>query len=93
LPKAREAALGYYNREGLTVEVDTSLQSERGVRALERVFEWRGKPAAIRCDNGPEYIRLTGLISNKSHCYIFSQASLTKMRILSDLIEQPDMNG
>jgi len=48
-----------YNREGLTVEVDTSLPSLRVVRALEQVIEWRGKPAALRCDNGPEYISQT----------------------------------
>jgi len=48
-----------YNREGLTVEVDTSLPSQRVIRALEQVIEWRGKPAAIRCDNGPEYISQT----------------------------------
>ncbi len=26
------------------------------IHALEHVIEWRGKPKAIRCDNGPEYI-------------------------------------
>ena len=45
-----------YNREGLTIEVDRSLTSARVIRALEQVIEWRGKPAALRCDNGPEYI-------------------------------------
>ena len=45
-----------YNREGLAVEVDTSLPSLRVIRTLEQVIEWRGKPAALRCDNGPEYI-------------------------------------
>jgi putative transposase len=45
-----------YNREGLTIEVDYSLPSARVIRALEQVIEWRGKPAAIRCDNGPENI-------------------------------------
>lgn len=45
-----------YNREGLAVEVDQSLPSARVIRALEQTIEWRGKPAAIRCDNGPEYI-------------------------------------
>ena len=44
-----------FNREGLTIEVDFSLPSERVVRALEQIIEWRGKPLAIRCDNGPEY--------------------------------------
>ncbi len=45
-----------FNREGLTIEVDFSLPSERVIRSLEQVIEWRGKPTAIRCDNGPEYI-------------------------------------
>jgi len=45
-----------FNREGLAIEVDFSLPSERVIRTLEQVIEWRGKPAAIRCDNGPEYI-------------------------------------
>ena len=45
-----------YNREGLGIEVDQSLPSARVIRALEQIIEWRGKPAAIRCDNGPEYI-------------------------------------
>ena len=26
------------------------------MRSLERIIEWRGKPKALRCDNGPEYI-------------------------------------
>ena len=38
------------------MEVDFSLPSERVKRALDQVIEWRGKPKAIRCDNGPEYI-------------------------------------
>jgi len=45
-----------YNREGLGIEVDLSMPSLRVIRALERIIEWRGKPAALRCDNGPEYI-------------------------------------
>src|SRR5690606_28692245 len=45
-----------YNREGLSIEVDLSLPALRVIRALDQVIEWRGKPAAIRCDNGPEYI-------------------------------------
>ena len=48
-----------FNREGLAIEVDFSLPSQRVVRTLERVIEWRGKPKVIRCDNGPEYISET----------------------------------
>jgi putative transposase len=36
--------------------VDFSLPAERVVRTLDRVIEWRGKPQALRCDNGPEHI-------------------------------------
>jgi len=28
---------------------------ERVVRTLNQIVDWRGKPASIRCDNGPEY--------------------------------------
>ncbi len=45
-----------FNREGLGIEVDFSLPAERVIRALDQIIEWRGQPAAIRCDNGPEYI-------------------------------------
>ena len=45
-----------YNRECLTIDIDRSLPSARVIRALEHIIEWRGKPAALRCDNGPEYI-------------------------------------
>lgn len=42
-------------REGLAIEIDTSLRAERVVRVLEQLKEYRGLPQAIRCDNGPEY--------------------------------------
>ena len=41
-----------FNREALCIEVDFSLPASRVKRVLEQVIEWRGKPAAIRCDNG-----------------------------------------
>lgn len=44
-----------YNREGLTIEADFSLPAQRVIRSLDQLIEWRGKPCAIRCDNGPEY--------------------------------------
>ena len=43
-----------YNREGLGIEVDLSLPSQRITRALDQIIEWRGKPKVIRCDNGSE---------------------------------------
>ena len=46
-----------FNREALAIDVDFSLPALRVIRSLDQVIEWRGKPAAIRCDNGPE---LTG---------------------------------
>ncbi len=45
-----------FNREGLGIEVDFSLPAMRVVRSLNQIIEWRGKPATIRVDNGPEYI-------------------------------------
>ena len=45
-----------FNREGLCIDVDFSLPAERVIRSLEQIMEWRGKPRALRCDNGPEYI-------------------------------------
>jgi putative transposase len=45
-----------FNREGLGIEVDFSLPAERVIRSLNRIIEWRGKPLAIRVDNGPEYV-------------------------------------
>lgn len=44
------------NREGLGIEVDFSLPSERVIRKLDRVIDWRGKPNRLSCDNDPEYI-------------------------------------
>ena len=36
-----------------------SLPSQSVIRSLEQVIEWRGRPAAIRLNNGPEYIAQT----------------------------------
>lgn len=41
------------------IEVDFSLPAARVIRSLEQAIEWRGKPAALRCDNGPEYVSET----------------------------------
>lgn len=43
-------------REGLHIEIDTSITGERVVRVMEQLKSVRDLPAAIRCDNGPELI-------------------------------------
>jgi putative transposase len=45
-----------FNREALWIEVDISLPAERVIRVLEMLTLWRGYPAQIRLDNGPEFI-------------------------------------
>lgn len=45
-----------FNRESLAIEVDTSLPSLRVIRVLESLIIKRGKPMALRSDNGPEFI-------------------------------------
>lgn len=45
-----------FNRESLAIEIDFSLPSERVVRVLEQLSEWRGYPQFLRVDNGPELI-------------------------------------
>jgi len=45
-----------FNRESLAIEVDFSLPSERVVRVLNQLSEWRGYPKFLRVDNGPELI-------------------------------------
>jgi putative transposase len=44
------------------MEIDFSLPSERVIRALKQIIEWRGRPLVIRCDNGPENI--SGVMQN-----------------------------
>jgi putative transposase len=56
-----------FNREGLEMEVDFSLPSERVLRSLERIIDWRGKPETIRCDNGPAYVSAALTTRAKRH--------------------------
>ena len=43
-------------REALAIVIDTSIPGGRVVRTLDRLVAWRGRPEAIRVDNGPEYL-------------------------------------
>jgi putative transposase len=47
-----------FSREALAVEVDLNLPATRVIRTLERIAAWRGYPAKLRLDNGPEFIVL-----------------------------------
>jgi putative transposase len=44
------------NRESVTIEIDTSLRSERLIRVFERLKAERGLPDMLRVDNGPEFL-------------------------------------
>lgn len=44
-----------YSRECLALEVDSCLSSRRVTRVLEWIMAQRGRPEALRCDNGPEF--------------------------------------
>ena len=44
------------SRKALWTEAHLSISAKTLVEVLEKVIEWRGKPAYIRCDNGPEFI-------------------------------------
>jgi hypothetical protein len=79
-------------------DLNLYLQKRGGhYQSLEQLIEWRGKPKAIRRDNGPEYISHTlrewAQAINIELMYIHNQASRHKMLILKDLTEQQEMNG
>ena len=42
------------NREGLAIEVGTSIPASRVVRVLDQLVALYGRPQALRLDNGPE---------------------------------------
>lgn len=48
-----------FNREALNITIAKSITSERVVKELDQVIEWRGVPSRIRVDNGPEFIAET----------------------------------
>ena len=45
-----------FNREGLGIEIDTSLRAARILRTLDRLKLERGLPEVLRVDNGPEFL-------------------------------------
>lgn len=68
----------------------------RVIQALDQIIEWRGKPAALRCDNGPEYLSqtLVDWASNKRITMIYIQPGKpTQNPSSSASIEPRGMNG
>jgi transposase InsO family protein len=47
-----------FTRESLALEVSRSFTSEQVCQVLERLLASRGKPSALRTDNGPEFVAL-----------------------------------
>jgi len=45
-----------FNREGLVIEIDTSLRAPRLIRVFERLKEQGRCPDVLRVDNGPEFL-------------------------------------
>lgn len=56
-----------FNREGLAIEVDLNLPSERIVRVPKRIAAWRGYPQKLRLDNGPESVAIALADRAESH--------------------------
>ena len=72
-----------FNREILSICIDTSLPSAKVISELEKLIEWRGKPEKIRVDNGPEFIaeKLKLFCQKKPLNYIiFNLGNLLKIR-------------
>jgi putative transposase len=49
-----------FTREGLALEVATSLPAQRVLAVLEQLVAMHGAPQFVRSDNGPEFIALGG---------------------------------
>jgi putative transposase len=49
------SVIDVYTRECLALEVDTGFAGRRLTRVLEEIVAERGRPLALRCDNGPEF--------------------------------------
>ena len=45
-----------FNRECLSVEIDTSITGKRLIRVFEKLSAERGLPDVLRTDNGPEFL-------------------------------------
>ena len=44
-----------FNREVLSIDINSGITTERVIRSLDCIAAWRGYPAIVRVDNGPEF--------------------------------------
>jgi len=51
--------IDYYNRELVSIMVNTSIPSYEVIERLKLLFKEKGKPMQIRVDNGPEFVSST----------------------------------
>jgi len=80
----------------LGIEADLSLPTERVIRFLDQIIEWRGKPAAIRSYNEPEDIshKLKKWAHERGISLLYIQPEIPgRMLMSNDLIGQRAMNG
>jgi putative transposase len=55
-----------FNRKALGSEIDFPIPSERVIRVLENLAEYRSYPKRLRGDNGPEFIAQALELGRKS---------------------------
>ncbi len=78
-----------FSREILAVEVDTNLPAMRIIRVLDRIAAWRGYPAKLRVDNGPEFVSVQlaswaeQLNNTAGNYYLSSRANRLRIPLLS----------
>jgi putative transposase len=85
-----------FNREVLTISIDTSLTSLRVIRELDKLIEWRGKPERLRADNGPEFIAQAMEDWSKEHhieLTFIQKGSLIRMDTSKDSTELTAMKS
>lgn len=61
------SSLDDFKREGLDIETGFAITAIRVIRCLNQLIEWRGKPEAIHCDHGPEFLNHDFTYWSKKH--------------------------
>jgi len=77
----------YFYRDALWINVDFSLPSEQVIRSLDQIIAWRGKPAVIRADNGPDERQIDGMGSQATDPHTTYPARQTTIKCLCGTVE------